>query len=99
MMVVYILVVNRPIDSDCDFLFVHFDDYWRSNGRTGQLLLANDLLLSFISPKRQPVHIHIQSQKYKKHTKLKNIQKLLKQYKTTFLNHKNTYEMKIKYKR
>jgi len=57
------------------------------------------LHLSFITPRRQPVHIHIQPQKHtKKHTKLKNIQKLLKQYKTTFLNHKNRYEMRIEYK-
>jgi len=53
--------------------------------------------ISFITPKRQPVHMHIQSQKYNKHTKLKNIQKLLRQYKNYFLNYKNTYEMRLEY--
>jgi len=40
--------------------------------------------ISFITLKRQPVHMQIQTQKYNKHTKLNNIQKLLKQYKKYF---------------
>jgi len=56
------------------------------------------IIIVYYAKTEASTHLHTIT-KIQKHTKLKNIQKLLKQYKTTFLNYKNRYEMRIEYKR